>query len=85
MDLNLQNWRSFRHLQDLIRFRDSGKTLDAGDDWLDKEIHDIMIDLGLKEQKKQSSGLGAGRLQALQNIQKYYITVRRLIKRGLAK
>jgi hypothetical protein len=68
VELNLQNWRSYRHLQDLIRFRCSGKTLDAGNDWLDKEIQDIMIDLGLTVQKKQSSGLGAGRLQPLKNI-----------------
>lgn len=71
MELNLENWRAWRHLQDLIRFRNSGMTLDAGNDWLDKEISDIQADLasgGKTAEKKRSPGLGAGRSQALQKI-----------------
>lgn len=37
----LKRWRAWRHLQELIRFRASGATLDAANDWLDKEIEDI--------------------------------------------
>jgi hypothetical protein len=59
MGSDLQCWRSWRHLQELIRFRNSGQTHDAADDWLDKEISDLQKDI-----KKQSSGVGAGRLQA---------------------
>ncbi|MGG1673293.1 hypothetical protein ACIFOE_22180 [Paenibacillus sp. NRS-1783] len=55
----MQSWRAWRHLQNLIRFRESGATLEAGNDWLDKEIADLQQDI-----KKQSSGLGAGRLYA---------------------
>ncbi|MDU4696415.1 MAG: hypothetical protein E6Y08_11405 [Paenibacillus sp.] len=63
MDLNAETWPVWRHLQDLIRFRESGRTLDAANDWLDKEISDIKAELN--SEKKQSSGLGAGRLQVL--------------------
>lgn len=63
MDLNPETWRIWRHLQDLIRFRESGRTMDAANDWLDREISEIKADL--KTEKKQPSGLGAGRLQVL--------------------
>lgn len=63
MDLNPETWRIWRHLQDLIRFRESGRTMDAANDWLDREISEIKADL--KAEKKQSSGLGAGRSQVL--------------------
>lgn len=66
MELNIETWKAYRHLQNLKRFRESGFTLDAGNDWLDKEISDIEADL--QAEKKQSPGLGAGRLQALINI-----------------
>lgn len=59
-------WKEFRHLCELRRFRESGVTLEAGNDWLDKEISDLEADLAA--QKKQSSGLGAGRSQAVKNI-----------------
>lgn len=41
----LQRWRVWRHLQNLIRFRNSGVTSDAADDWLDKEIMDLQKEL----------------------------------------
>lgn len=57
MDLNVETWRLWKHLRTLIRWRSSGKTLEAANCWLDKEIDDLQEVI-----KKQSSGLGAGRL-----------------------
>lgn len=37
----VERWRAWRHLQELIRFRTSGVTLDAANDWLDKEIQEL--------------------------------------------
>lgn len=69
MDLNLQNLRTFSHMQDLIRFRNSGITLDAANDWLDKEISDLQAELeGKTAEKKRSPGMGPGRSQALLKI-----------------
>lgn len=68
----VNEWKEFRHLCELRRFRASGVTLEAGNDRLDKEINDIEADIAA--QKKQSSGLGAGRSQALQKIFGFIIT-----------
>ncbi|MNO15491.1 hypothetical protein D3C76_51570 [compost metagenome] len=57
MEPTLENWHLWRHLQNLIRWRASGVTLDAANDWMDKEIADLQEDI-----QKQSSGFEAGRL-----------------------
>lgn len=46
----VQQWETWRHLQNLIRFRNSGAVLDAGEDWLDKEIMDLQRDYHLAYQ-----------------------------------
>lgn len=38
-----------RHLNKLIQYRNSGCILEAGKDWLDKEIFDLSTDLNIKE------------------------------------
>ncbi|GGF86449.1 hypothetical protein [Paenibacillus aceti] len=43
----LEGWKAWRHLQNLIRFRNSGVVLDAGEDWLDKEIDDLQHEFEL--------------------------------------
>lgn len=43
------NWFAWVHLEGLITFRNSGKTMDAGNCWLDKEISDLKSDLGIEE------------------------------------
>lgn len=43
----LQRWKAWRHLQNLIRFRNSGSLLEAAEDWLDKEIEDLQHELEL--------------------------------------
>lgn len=45
-----QQWVAGTHLQDLIRFRNSGVVLEAGEDWLDKEIEDLQNELELINQ-----------------------------------
>lgn len=57
LEPTVANWKLWRHLQNLIRFRNSGKTHDCGNWWLDREIADIQTDI-----KKQSFGLGPERL-----------------------
>lgn len=49
MELNEDTWFAWRHLQDLKRFRESGRTMDAGNDWLDKEISDLTADLDVEK------------------------------------
>lgn len=49
------NWFAWVHLQSLITFRDSGQTMDAGNDWLDKEISDLKTDLGIQEGQAHES------------------------------
>lgn len=46
----VQQWQAWRHLQNLIRFRNSGVILDAGEDWLDKEIMDLQREYNLTYQ-----------------------------------
>lgn len=55
MELSLENWRAWRHLQDLIRFRKSGQILEAGKDWLDKEISDITGNLAAEKNNPPGS------------------------------
>lgn len=43
------NWFAWVHLQSLITFRSSGKTMDAGNWWLDKEIAEMKSELGIEE------------------------------------
>lgn len=87
MDFYVKKWRAYRHLQDLIRFRSSGMTLDAGNDWLDKEISDIKAELagGNAVEKKQSPGLGPGRLQALQIFVGSIIPRLKLLRKGAGR
>lgn len=51
------NWFAWVHLQSLITFRDSGQTMDAGNDWLDKEISDLKTDLGIQEGQTHESAV----------------------------
>lgn len=77
MDLNLENWRAWRHMQDLIRYRNSGKVLDAGMDWLDKEISDIKAFLeGKTADKKANSRIRPRKIAGITNIFRInYITI----------
>lgn len=49
------NWFAWVHLQGLMTFRCSGQTMDAGNDWLDKEIADIKSDLGIQEEEQHAN------------------------------
>ncbi|MEK4113257.1 hypothetical protein MHH92_23605 [Paenibacillus sp. FSL M7-1414] len=51
------NWFAWVHLQSLITFRDSEQTMDAGNDWLDKEISDLKTDLGIQEGQTHESAV----------------------------
>lgn len=46
------NWFAWVHLQSLIAFRSSGQTMDAGNWWLDKEIAEMKLELGIEEVEK---------------------------------
>lgn len=62
------NWFAWVHLQSLITFRDSEQTMDAGNDWLDKEISDLKTDLGIQEGRHMNQQLQL-RIQLLKQMQ----------------